>query len=67
MRALLFLLRAVATTQKMAGDAVVSVLWRLIVYGANMTRLLFDATDLESFWCTTKQSFQNYVQEPCQF
>jgi len=26
MRALLFLLRAVATTQKMAGDAVVSVL-----------------------------------------
>jgi len=65
MRALLFLLHAAVTTQKMAGDAVVSALWRLIVYGANMARLLFDATELESFWCSTRQSYQNCVQELC--
>jgi len=32
-----------------------------------MARLLLDATELENFWCTTRQSFQNYVQELCQF
>ena len=42
-------------------------LWRLIAYGANMARLLFDATELESFWCSTRQSYQNCVQEPCLF
>jgi len=65
MRALLFLLHVL--TQKMAGDVVVSALWRLIIYGANMARLLFDATELESFWCSIRQSYQNCVQEPSLF
>jgi len=34
MCALLFLLHAAVTTQKMASDATVSALWRLNVYGA---------------------------------
>jgi len=51
MRALLFLLHAVVTTVKTAGDAIVSALWRLNVYGAIMARLLFDAAELENFWC----------------
>jgi len=65
MRALLFLIHAAVTAQKMAGDAVVSALWRLIVYGTNMARLLFDVTELEIFRCSTRQSYQNCVQEPC--
>jgi len=32
-----------------------------------MARLLFDATELESFWCSTRQSYQNCVQESCLF
>jgi len=32
-----------------------------------MARLLFDATELETFWCSTMQSNQNCVQEPCLF
>ena len=55
MRALLFLLHAVVTMLKMAGDAIVSTLWRLNVYGEIIARLLFDATEL---WCSTTQSYQ---------
>jgi len=58
MRALLSLLHVVVTTLKMAGDAIVSALWRLNVHGAIVARLLFDATELESFWCSTTQSYQ---------
>jgi len=50
MRALLFLLLAAIKALKIAGDAIISALWRLNIYGAVMARLLFDATELESFW-----------------
>jgi len=33
-------------------------LWRLNVYGAFIATLLFDATILESFWCSAVQSYQ---------
>jgi len=33
-------------------------LWRLNVYGAFIATLLFDATILESFWCSAMQSYQ---------
>jgi len=56
MRAFLFLLHA--TTVKMAGDAIVSALCHLNFYGAIMARLLFDARELESFWCSTRQNYQ---------
>jgi len=46
---LLFLLHAAVTTLKMVGDAVVSVLWHLNVYDANMARLLFDCVEHERF------------------
>jgi len=50
MRAFLFLLHSVVTTTtKMTGDAILSALWRLNVYDVNMTRLLFDATELGKF------------------
>jgi len=39
MRALLILLHSAVTTLKVAGDAIVSALWRLNVYGAIMPRL----------------------------
>jgi len=42
----------------MAGDAVVSALLCLNVYDAIMARLLFDATEFKSFWCSTMQSYQ---------
>ena len=58
MRALLFLLHAAVTTLKMAGDTITNALWGLNIYGVIMARLLFDATDLESFWCSTKQSYR---------
>jgi len=32
-------------------------LWRLNLYGVNMARLLFDATELERFLCSTTQSY----------
>ena len=48
MRALLFLLHAAVTKLKMAGDVILSSLWRLNVCGTITTRLLLDATELES-------------------
>jgi len=51
MRKLIFLLHAAVTTLKMAGDAIVSALWRLNVYGAIMHSLLFFSfIELECFW-----------------
>jgi len=50
MRALLFL---TVTTQKMAGDAIVSAVWRYVC-GAIMARLLFGATQLENYKSNTK-------------
>jgi len=56
MRALLFLLIPTVTTLKMAGVAITSALWYLNVHSAVMTRLLFDATELESFsWYRTRK------------
>jgi len=70
MRALLFLLHAI-TTLKMAGDAIVSALWRwnFECLWCNMARLLFDATELKSFWCSTMQTYQklSMLQKPCLF
>jgi len=55
MCALLFLLHDAVTTLKIAGDVFGSTfwLWHLNVYGAIMTRLLFDPTEIERFWCST--------------
>ena len=50
---MLSLLHVAVTMQKMAGDANVSALWRLNVYGAIVARLLLDATEIESFLCST--------------
>jgi len=47
MGTLLLLLHTAVSTLQMALDAVVSTLLRLIVYGAIMARLLFDATEVE--------------------
>jgi len=47
MCALVFLLHAGVTMLKMAGDATISAMRRLNVYGAVMARLLFGATQLE--------------------
>ena len=58
MHELLFLLHAAVTTLKMAGDAIANALWCLNIYAVIMARLLFDATDLESFWCSTMQSYR---------
>jgi len=58
MRALLFLLHVAVTTLKMAGIVISRILWYFHIYGAIIARLLFDATELESFWCSTVQSYQ---------
>jgi len=42
MRALLFLLHDAVSTLNMAGDAILSALWRLTFYDAVITRSLFD-------------------------
>ena len=60
-RALLFLLHTTVTTMKMAGDAIFYALLHLNVYGAIMARLLFDATELKHFWCSTMQSYKKLI------
>jgi len=57
MRALLFLLHAAVGTLKMAGDAIVSILWRSNVYGEIVMRM-FDVAELQRFCCVTMQSYQ---------
>jgi len=58
MRALPFLLQAAVTTLKKAGDAIISTLWRLKVYGTIKARFLFDAIT-KSFWCSSMLNYQN--------
>jgi len=56
MHALLYLLHVAVTTLEMAGHAIVSTLCCLHVYDAIVARLLFDATEPES-WISTMQSY----------
>jgi len=63
MRAVSFLLHAAVTTLKMVVDAIVSASWRLNIYGTNMAGLLLIATELESFWCSTKQSYHKLCKK----
>jgi len=55
---LLFLLHVAVTMLKMAGDVIVSALWRLKISGAIMVRWLFVSIKLEGFWWSTMQSYQ---------
>ena len=63
MSALPFLLHAAVDRLKMSGNAIVSALWRLNVYGAVMASLLFDGTERKHSWCWNKKTYQNYVQK----
>jgi len=58
MGALLFLLQVAVATQKTAGGAIVSILWRSNVCGAIMARLLFDCVEHERFWWSIMWSYQ---------
>jgi len=66
MHALQFLFHAVVTTLKMAGDAIVSALWRLNVYGAVVSRVLLDGTELESLWFLSNRVLRglNFLSAP---
>ena len=46
---------------------IIRSLWYINVYGANMARLLFDATELESFWIQPSKVIGTCVQKPCLF
>ena len=56
--ALLFLFHPPGTTLNVAGDVIVSVLWRLNVCGAIMARLLLDSSEHDSFQWSTMQRYQ---------
>jgi len=49
MRVLLFPFHAAVATLKMAGDVIASILWRSNVYGAIMSKFLFDSIEL-NWW-----------------
>jgi len=64
MRALLFLLHTAVATLNIAGDAVVSVLWCLNVYGAIMARLLCDSINTNVSGDQPSKVTRNCVQKP---